>query len=693
MSRASRMATNVVVMALFGWCPLLGATESSIAPGSPAWVVESAEYTGEVKEQIARIEARYTIRVIREGWTEVPLQLDGATVTSIEIRSKAGEAHVVARNGSYVLAASKKGAYTVEVKFAALLTQDSQSEGVQFSIPTATFSTVSLFVPRKDVELRPQDQLYVERKPDGLREGVTLVARVGAADRIDLRWKTRPAAPVHVEPVLYAETSHLVILEEQLARLTTMAAYRIAQGETKEFRLRLPSAINVLNVRGAGIEDWKVTEIDGHKTLTVTLGGALKETTYQLIVEGEETITEAATEYTLPEIELVGVKQERGYLAIARTGNIEIAPRTTEGMNRVDVRELPDVLRTGTSAPAVLAFRYHQHPYRGMLALTRHEDHAVLAAVAERGELVTVLSRQGQLLTRATYLVKANKKQFLGVTLPEGATLWSCIVDGRSVKPVKGDGDVLLVPLDTTSDSARAVAVELVYFEQRPELSRLGQLRLHGPRLDVPTTVANWSLFAPKQVKFFKFSGNLDRGVAAGGFVEEPFVLAAMSAPLSNQAGYEYKDERLKEGGNKQTQEKLPRTIRALEHNNKAVLLEKAQSGDAYGRSESSSVKRLVARDRQTGGSGDDASGSDDGLVDQVIKGLGQLQERGILPLKIQLPKAGTVHRFSRLMTVQEALELDATFVRLPEPWVPLTAIGLFLFPVGGVVVTRLRRG
>src|SRR3989338_5249533 len=70
MSRASRMATNVVVMALFGWCPLLGATESSIAPGSPAWVVESAEYTGEVKEQIARIEARYTIRVIREGWTE-----------------------------------------------------------------------------------------------------------------------------------------------------------------------------------------------------------------------------------------------------------------------------------------------------------------------------------------------------------------------------------------------------------------------------------------------------------------------------------------------------------------------------------------------------------------------------------------------------------------------------------------------
>ncbi|MBI3011575.1 MAG: hypothetical protein HYY58_03690, partial [Candidatus Omnitrophica bacterium] len=513
MRQLSRITGIVMMVGLLGWGEVSHATVLPYPEASAGWVIEAADYTGEVKDQIARLEVRYTVRVIRDGWTEIPLAL-GMTVTDIKLEKKVGEAYLRPQGNTYVLATTQKGTYTVRVKGSTRLAQESQFEGLQLGIPQATFSTLALIVPRKDVELRLEDQLYVESRPEASRGGVKLMAKFGAADRIDLRWRTKPVTPVKIEPVIYGEVNTMVTIEEQLARLSSIIDYRMAQGEIKELKVQLPLGINVLNVRGASIEDWHVADTQGHKTLTVTLGFALKDTTYRLVVEGEETMKETASDYGLPEIHLLGVKQERGYLAVAREGSIELAPATTEGINRVDVRELPDLLRAAAGSPAILAFKYHQHPYRVTMSLTRHRDHPVLAAIAERGELVTVLSRQGELLTRATYLIKANKKQFVEVKLPAGATLWSCIVGGKSVKPVEGKEGTLLIPLDAMADGANTTPVEIVYFEQRPKLIRIGHVKLQGPTLDVPTTVANWSLYAPREIRFLNMSGNMDRGAA-----------------------------------------------------------------------------------------------------------------------------------------------------------------------------------
>ena len=693
---------GAIVAVVGGWAPLAFAT--SVAPGEPMpWVIEAADYTGDIKDQIVRMEARYTIRVIRDGWTEVPLALQGATVTAVKLEKKSAEAHIIPRGNAYVLATSRKGTYKVLVKCSNLLAQDSQFEGLSLGIPRATFSTMRLFVPRKDVELRPADQLYVESEPDAGRSGVALTARLGAADRIELRWRTKPTAPARVEPVIYGEMHTVVTIEEQLARLMSIIEYRVAQGETKELHVRLPMGVNVLNVRGAGIEDWRVTDSPDSKTLTVTLGMVLKDAAYRLIVEGEQTIEGQSTSYTLPELQLIGVKQERGYLAVSRAGSIELAPQDVEGINRVDVKELPDPLRSVMGSAATLAFKYHQHPYRVALALTRHEDHPVLAAIAERGELATVISQQGELLTRATYFIKANKKQFLEALLPEGATLWSCIVDGKSVKPVQGAEKRLLIPLDTAPETAEAVSVELVYFERRTELTRIGHLMLQGPILDVPTTIANWSVYAPKEVKFLKVSGNLERGAAPFEFLDEPFVqLAAVDGNVQYEPDYgEAPATQPASNTRVRLQDATKRAARSLSffsYEKSAVLGQLRESSDSLGGAFSEGDKPSNVANRYTGvgaaaGGPDVSAGrSDDERFREVIGHLaGRLQETGILPLKIRLPKSGSVYHFNRLMTTQDALTLDATFVHLRMPWVPFTAFGMLMVPIGGLLVYRTR--
>jgi hypothetical protein len=652
----------VAVVGLVGWSHTAFADRiMPVLPAGSPWVIERAEYTGEVKDRIARFEARYTIRVISEGWVQVPLAFQGMTITEVELERKAGDAHLMPAGTSYVFAASRKGTYKVRVKGSTMLAQDTQFEGLQLGIPRATFSTMTVFVPRKDVELRPEDQLYVEAQPEALRDGVKLTACLGASDRIDLRWRTKPADPIKVEPVLYGEVSTLVTIEEQLARLISVIDYRMAQGETRELVVHLPAGINVLNVRGAGIDDWRVADEPDAKRLSVTLTFALKDTAYRLIVEGEQPIGEHAADYRLPEVRLSGVKQERGYLAVSREGSIELSAQTAEGISRVDVKELPQPLQAVQGAPAVLAFKYHQHPYQVILALTRHDDHPVLAAIAERGELVTVLSRQGELLTRAAYLITANKKQFLEVALPKGAVLWSCIVDGKSVKPVAGSGKQLLVPLNTLADGATAISVELVYFEHRPELTGVGRLMLQGPVLDVPTTISNWSVLTPRDVKFLRMSGNLERGGAAAGFLDDPFLQVASAAELPAREGM-FSGWRKNADAIQLTGKDRPAASAELE---RSVFLE---SYDAVGQ-------------------------NDDKRAEAVMANLGRLQETGILPLKIRLPNSGRIYRFNRLMTTQEALELEATFVHLRMPWIPLAGLGALLLPFGGFVASRVRRG
>lgn len=656
---------SLSMLALLGWtAPALAAGAQTPGDGT-SWVIETAQYTGEIKEHIARVEGRYTINVLQDGRIEIPLVLQGATVTDIEIERKTGAAHLIPRAGFYGLSVQRKGIYKVRVKFAKLLDQDSQFEGVRLGIPQATCSTLSLLVPRKDVELRPQDELSIEREPNSQPDGVKLLVRLGAATQIDLRWKTKPAAPAKVEPVLYGEVHTLVTLEEQLARLMSVITYRMAQGEAKSLTLTIPSDVNILNVRGAGIEDWRVTDGSDRKILTVSLGFGLKDTTYQLIVEGEEAIRPEVSTYLLPAILLEGVKQERGYLAVVRMGNLEVASGEMEGITRIDVRELPELMQGASGASAIVAFKYHQHPYRVSVSLTRHEDHPVLAAIAEQAELVTVLSRQGEFLTRATYLIKANKKQFLEVKLPQEATLWSCLVGGKSVKPVVGTEGVLLVPLDAMAETTSTVSMELVYFEHRKPLERIGQLRLQGPVLDVPTTIVNWMLYAPREVRFLRVGGNLEHGAAAYAFLEESFgTTMVMAAEVTHSA---IASSQLPAASSPYSFAQL-QAEEMSEQAQRAALQPDAQ--------------------RREDGEGAFLSAS----MGSAIATLAQLRERGILPLKIRLPQAGAAYRFNRLMTTHETLTLDATFVHLRMGVVWATIIGLAMLSLWGLLALRFRR-
>ena len=179
-------------------------------------------------------------------------------------------------------------------------------------------------------------------------------------------------------------------------------------------------------------------------------------------------------------------------------------------LRRVDEAELSESDRALCTRPLLLAYKYTGGDYQHSAQVTRFEELPVLDAVADRTELTTVLTEEGQMLTQASFMVKNNEKQFQKFKLPKGAEFWSSYVNGQPAKPER-DGDWLLVPLPRDANRDQAFAVDIVYAQKIDLKSSLfpRRVELAAPLTDIPNTYAEWQLFVPVSQRLSGFDGNM----------------------------------------------------------------------------------------------------------------------------------------------------------------------------------------
>ena len=210
------------------------------------------------------------------------------------------------------------------------------------------------------------------------------------------------------------------------------------------------------------------------------------------------------------------VERETGSLGLMTAANLKLtAAPPADPLRRVDEADLSETDRSLCTKPLLLAYKYTGGDYHETVQVTRFNEVQVLDAVADRTELTSVLTDQGQLLTQSSFMVKNNDKQFQRFKLPAGAEFWSSYVNGQPARPER-DGDWFLVPLPREANRDQAFAVDIVYAQQVPLKTSLfpHRLQLLAPLTDVPNTYAEWQLFAPTAQRLSGFSGNMT--IAAG---------------------------------------------------------------------------------------------------------------------------------------------------------------------------------
>jgi hypothetical protein len=104
--------------------------------------------------------------------------------------------------------------------------------------------------------------------------------------------------------------------------------------------------------------------------------------------------------------------------------------------------------------------------------------------------------------------VKNQVQPFLKVELPRGASIVSADVAGQKVKPVEGaDGQrvPLLRPGFRPVDSYE---VSFVVMHSGTPFAKKGGSELSLPKMDIPITVLHWEVFLPEQYKVKDFGGD-----------------------------------------------------------------------------------------------------------------------------------------------------------------------------------------
>jgi hypothetical protein len=145
-----------------------------------------------------------------------------------------------------------------------------------------------------------------------------------------------------------------------------------------------------------------------------------------------------------------------------------------------------------------------------MLALdvTRFADAAVLAAVAERAVATTLVTSEGRTLTEITMTVRNRAQPWVKVDLPEGASIVSVEVAGEPARPVQGSDGTRVPLLRQGFRPSGPYVVSYVFMHAGTPFARRGDMQMTLPRMDLPVSIVEWELFVPERYRADRFEGN-----------------------------------------------------------------------------------------------------------------------------------------------------------------------------------------
>lgn len=629
-----------IAMAAVFW---ITAGQSLAEAGTEQYSLEQAHYSAMVEGEKVRIQAALEFKVLEDGLIQIPISFGSAEI--LDLKLPGGSAVLAVENDQYWVRINRKGTVRLTATLIVPLNRNSDQEGFDLEIPQAVFSFCTVTIPRASVQLSPD---YATAGTSQIRGGQTVITLpLGLKRQAQVFWTVRPIqeepkTTEPVEPVYLANVQLLGTLEEETFRCLATVDLHLLQGELKTALFQLPSGWTVTGVRGSpGISDWKADAAGSNQQITVTFEQPFKEGNLRLLIDAEQPLNSGSDSVSLPSLIAVGAKRLTGQLALATATAIELKDPVMEGVKRMDVRELPAELRAQANAPVVAAFRYMEAPYRVTTQLIRPEELPVLVAIAESGELITVAAPTGEIITRAVYQIRNNKKTTLSVTLPTGSTLWSVLVDQRPVKPSAGPHGQIQIPIMNNHGPESVFPVEVVYVQKTGSLkSFLGQVRYEGPGLDIPVTVSSWKLLLPDALLNIGYSGNVEAG----------FSIAA--TPVDS-TGY---------------------SIVAANNYN-----------------ESHRAGQLKEKSMACAPAAQSLAACDESVQMEFRDAVGKVEQAGVLPFRISIPQNGRVYRFGRLLAVNEPMFVQIRYIRTST--LPLASGGMvFLGLMALAWVARLFR-
>jgi hypothetical protein len=460
------------------------------------------DYDLHVNGEFASGRANLTIDVLKDGWVRVPIpagllvreaKLDGKSVSLVS-----GPA--AGKSGSQLSAVlSHPGRSTLLLDIAIPIAANAGEESISLPPSASGVTRATLELPRQGVDIRLTGGLLSDRS-ETPRANRWVVYATGNSP-LTFSWKRKTEDHRAELPLrLRGGLTQLLGLAEDSASLSAEVNLEIAQGLAREVKLQVPPQITVNQVLGAGVADWESKSGE----LTVTFLEPVDQSA-RFVITGETRLPRDGN-IEIPLLKLLNAERISGGAAVEVLGAGEIKDVKTLGFENADASDLGELVRNRQS-PSLAAFRLRagdaNQPRALTLNVARYDQQAVLLANIEEARYRVLLSKEGKTLVQARYAVRNNQRNFVKITLPPGATLWSAALAGQPVRPGQAPDGSLLLPLEKSkagagsADDPPEFAVEIVYLTPGTTWNDKGRARIALPALDLPVSRTGLQVYYP----------------------------------------------------------------------------------------------------------------------------------------------------------------------------------------------------
>jgi hypothetical protein len=596
------------------------------------YLLTEAVYTGRISAGSARFQAVYGVEVFdrpRTQFVKIPLFPVNIALKGAQLDGK--PALVVLEGNRHTLTAAQvRGRHRITLDFALKTPLDQGPGAVSIPIPRTAVTLLEVDIPFKDiaVDITNAQELEVSE-----RNSVTHVRAVlSPSNSLDIRWRKKPQDVEKGPAKVYSEILTLLSLEDDALRVTATVSLSILQNTVSVVTLRVPAGYNILNISGNGIEDWREVAEAATRHLEIQFQYP-KKGGFTFSVVAEQLLPDSTMTVDFSGFAVMDTVREKGYVGVEIKSASEVTLAGSEGLDKLDVSELPASLINRSQKPLLFGFKYLRYPFSLVLDIQKHEELPVIGTVIDSASGVTLFTEDGKLVHRIIYQVRNTSKQFLELELPQKMQIWSVFVGGEPAKPRLSNGKVL-IPLNRSSQGAAGLEsfdVELIYFQRDQKFGPWGSKHSIFPVPDILISQMLWSVYLPEGYRFVSFGGTVDKEKTAQGFgliVRRKSRPMGILAPEPHTPGEEDKEERYRREASK-ARDEFSANLALTEEQ----IIRQLENEENF----SQRVK-----DMQSG---------------KVPVGT------GILPIRIQIPASGQLFRFAKSIVNQDPLTMNVTFL------------------------------
>jgi hypothetical protein len=440
---------------------------------------------------------------LRSGVSRVNL-ISGATL--IDASAGGRPLPLVADGTAHTALIPGPGPFSLALEWGAPLTFSPGRAAFVLPVPKSGTARATFDVPGDQADVRLSSGLITRRSA---ADGRTIVeATLDPGSSVEVSWSMRDSAPTAAVRELrtLADVMTLVTLGDSDVRMVALIDVTVLQGELRTLGIRLPTGYELTAVSGSSLENSEPTD----EGLTLTIANPAARS-HQFLVSLERPHDGGSFSLDTGFVAVRDVQRERGEIAIEGVGTLELDAPEREPLHRIDVRELNRALRSLARLPLLSAFRYQRAAGANptlAFDVKRFADVGVLAAVADRAVATTLVTGEGRALTEIVLTVQNRAQPFLKVTLPQGASMVSVDVAGQTAKPVLGTDGTRVPLLRAGFRPNGPYRVSFVYLHAGTPFDKKGDIEMTLPRMDMPVGIVEWEVFAPERYTIKSIGGN-----------------------------------------------------------------------------------------------------------------------------------------------------------------------------------------